>query len=205
MINVLILDEEIYLAQKVALRLQEDGYNCTNVSNIKEINFDLDYDTILLSTNISSEDVQKIIQHFSDATIILLVSYINDVTVTKPLKDGADDYIVKPFIMNELIRKINHYEEFKKLQNQNKNFQNYLEFAFNNLEYDHEIPKNLPFVIETNDQRVADKIVFDVARGLNKTIKFISLEHHTKIEPDDFAHELLYIYDFHYAKKVQKR
>ena len=202
--NILILDEEVYLAQKVAIRLQEEGYNCTHISNIKEMNFDINYDTILLSTNISSNDVHKIIDAFKSSIIILLVSYVNDVTVTKPLKDGADDYIVKPFIMNELVRKIYHYEEFKRLQSQNKNLNNYTDFAFNNIHHDVDIPSKLPFAIETNDQRIADKIVFEVASKLNKTIKFISLENHTKIEPSDFAHELLYIYDFHYAKKASK-
>ena len=171
--NILILEEEIHLAQKVALRLQEEGNNCTLISNIKEVNFDIDYDSILLSTNISSNDVEKIIKKFNTSTIILLVSYVSDATVTKPLKDGANDYIVKPFIMDELVRKVNHYKEFKSLQNQNDNLSNYVDFAFNNIEYDMEIPSKLPFIIEANDQRVADKIVFDVAKRLNKTIKFI--------------------------------
>jgi DNA-binding NtrC family response regulator len=203
--NTLILDEEIYLAQKVAIRLQDEGYNCHHVSNIKEIDFDTHYDTILLSTNISSDDVHTIIDHYNESIIILLVSYVNDVTVTKPLKDGADDYIVKPFIMNELIRKIEHYKKFKELQSENKNLSNYIEFAFNNIEYDFEIPIELPFMIETNDQRIADRIVFDVAKKLNKTIKFISLENHTKVEPENFRHELLYIYDFHFLKKSSKQ
>ena len=199
--NILIVEEEIHLAQKVALRLQEEGNTCTQLSNIKEINFDLSYDSILLSTNISSNDVEKIIKKFNASTIILLVSYVSDATVTKPLKDGAKDYIVKPFIMDELVRKVNHYKEFKRLQNQNNNLNNYIDFAFNNIEYDIEIPTKLPFIIEANDQRVADKIVFDVAKRLNKTIKFISLENHTKVEPSNFANELLYIYDFHFVKK----
>ncbi|MEA2050543.1 MAG: response regulator [Campylobacterota bacterium] len=202
--NVLIIDDEIYLAQKVAIRLQEDGYSCNHVSNIKEVNFKNSYNTVLLSTNLSSDDVHKIIKNFSDSIIILLVSYINDVTVTKPLKDGADDYIVKPFIMNELIRKIQHYKEFELLKHQNNNLQNYVEFAFNNIDYNIDIPQTLPFLIETNDQRIADKIVFDVAKKLNKTIKFISFENHTKIEPNDFKNQLLYIYDFHYVKKNSK-
>ncbi|MEA3513377.1 MAG: DNA-binding response regulator [Campylobacterota bacterium] len=202
--NILILDEEVYLAQKIALKLQEEGHNCTHVSNIKEIKFDQYYDTILLSTNISSNDVHKIIANFKDSVIILLVSYVNDTTVSKPLKDGAVDYIIKPFIMEELVRKIYHYEEFKKLKNKNKNLENYVEFAFNNIITDEPIPDTLPFAIETNDQRVADKIVFEVAKKLGKTIKFISLENHTKIEPDEFRDELLYIYDFHYVKKSSK-
>ena len=158
----------------------------------------------MLSTNISSDDVSKILNHFKDAIIILLVSYINDTTVTKPLKDGANDYIVKPFIMDELIRKIYHYEEFNRLKKETKNLNNYIDFAFNNIIHDKTIPNTLPFVIETNDQRLSDKIVLDVAKKLNKTIKFISLENHTKIEPHDFRDELLYIYDFHFIKKSSK-
>jgi len=199
--NILILDEEVYLAQKVAIKLQEEGNYCTHVSNIKEVKFDIEYDAILLSTNISSSDVHKIIDSFRDSIIILLVSYVNDTTVTKPLKDGAVDYIVKPFIMDELVRKIYHYDEFKKLKKQNKNLTNYIDFAFYNIEHEEKLPQTLPFVIETNDQRIADKIVLDVAQNLNKTIKFISLEKHTKIEPSEFKDELLYIYDFHYVKK----
>ncbi len=202
--NILILDEEIYLAQKVAIKLQEEGNNCTHVSNIKEVNFGIEYDTILLSTNISSNDVSKMLTGFKESIIILLVSYVNDTTVTKPLKDGADDYIVKPFIMDELIRKIYHYDEFKKLKKQNENLTNYIDFAFYNIEHDEKIPPTLPLVIETNDQRVADKIALDVAQKLNKSIKFISLEKHTKIEPKDFRDELLYIYDFHFIKKGSK-
>jgi response regulator of citrate/malate metabolism len=202
--NILILDEEVYLAQKVAIRLQEEGNYCTHVSNIKEVNFHEEYDVILLSTNISSSDVHKIIANFKESIVILLVSYINDTTVTKPLKDGAMDYIVKPFIMDELVRKIYHYVEFKELKKQNKNLQNYIDFAFYNTQIECELPSSLPFAIETNDQRLADKIVLDVALKLNKTIKFISLENHTKIEPEQFADDLLYIYDFHYAKKGSK-
>ncbi|MGB3751155.1 MAG: DNA-binding response regulator [Arcobacteraceae bacterium] len=202
--NILILDEEVYLAQKVAMRLQEEGNNCTHVSNIKEIQFDTQYDAVLLSTNISSSDVHKIIVHFKKSIVILLVSYINDTTVTKPLKDGASDYIVKPFIMDELVRKIYHYDEFKRLKQNNMNLENYISFAFNNIENENEIPKTLPFAIEVKDQRIADKIVFDVAKKLNKTIKFISLEKQTKINPSEFKEELLYIYDFHYAKKASK-
>jgi len=202
--NILIIDEEIYLAQKVAMRLQEEGKTCTLVSNIKEIDFDINYNTILLSTNLNTIDVQKIIKRYKQSIIVLLVSYVNDTTVTKPLKDGADDYIVKPFIMDELVRKIYHYEEFNQLVDKNKNLTNYIDFAFNSVKINESIPDTLPFIIETNDQRLADKIVFEVASALNKTIKFISLENHTKIEPSEFRDQLLYIYDFHYVKKGSK-
>ena len=62
--NILIIDDEVYLAQKVAIKLQEEGYTCTHVSNIKEINFKNSYETVLLSTNLSSDDVHKIIKNY---------------------------------------------------------------------------------------------------------------------------------------------
>ncbi|MEA3315232.1 MAG: DNA-binding response regulator, partial [Campylobacterota bacterium] len=199
--NILIIDEEIYLAQKVTLKLEEEGEYCTHITNIKELNFNTKYDVILLSTNISSIDVEKIIKHYSSSIIILLVSYVNDATVSKPLKDGAIDYIVKPFIMDELVRKVYHYKEFKILKDEKNKLLNYLDFSFNNIKYNEKIPTKLPFIIESSNQRVSDKIVFDIAKSLNKEIKFISLEKNTKLNPSDFKDELLYIYDFNFIKR----
>jgi len=76
--NILIVDEEVYLAQKVAIKLQEEGHSCTHVSNIKEVNFDLQYDTVLLSTNISSADVEKIIKKLE--FLSKYISILNEVT-----------------------------------------------------------------------------------------------------------------------------
>jgi len=199
--NILIIDEEIYLAQKVTLKLEEEGEYCTHITNIKELDFNNKYDVILLSTNISSIDVEKIIKYYSSSIIILLVSYVNDATVTKPLKDGAIDYIVKPFIMDELVRKIYHYKEFKILKNRNDKLLNYLDFSFNNIKYEGKTPTKLPFIIESTNQRVSDKIVFDIAKSLDKEIEFISLEKNIKINPSDFQDKLLYIYNFNYIKK----
>lgn len=199
--NILIVDEEIYLAQKMTLKLEEENAYCTHITNIKELNFDNKYDVILLSTNINSIDVEKIIKYYSSSIIILLVSYINDATVTKPLKDGAIDYIVKPFIMEELIRKVYHYKEFKILKDKNNKLLNYLDFSFKDIKYDLKIPSRLPFIMESTNKRISDKIVFDIANSLNKDIKFISLEKNSKINPSDFKDKLLYIYNFNFVKR----
>lgn len=45
-----------------------------------------------------------------------MVSYISNDTVSKPLSAGAKDYILKPFMIEELIRKINHYQDYEKLK-----------------------------------------------------------------------------------------
>ena len=118
--NILIIENEIYLAQKVVSRLLDDGHSCDYIESPNIDNLTKDYDTILLSTSLPSSLCKNIIKKYSENSIILLlVSYISDETVTNPIKDGAKDYIMKPFIMDELIRKIYHYKDCRSLRKGN--------------------------------------------------------------------------------------
>jgi len=204
--NILILEDEIYLAQKVAARLQEEGYSTTHHVSHKEIDKTIKYDTILLSTNVQVGDTQDIIRRYKDSIIILLVSYLNDATVTKPIKAGAHDYVLKPFMMDELIRKIKHYVEFKQISQENKCYKNYLDFVFENTNFDRDlkVPEVFPFLIETNDQNVADQIVQQTAKELKKEIEYISLAQEPKIDPMLYKNKIIYIYDFHTLKNTAK-
>jgi CheY-like chemotaxis protein len=204
--NILILEDEIYLAQKVASRLQEEGYNTTHNVSFKEIDKTIKYDTVLLSTNVQVGDTQEIIKKYKNCIIILLVSYLNDATVTKPIKAGADDYVLKPFMMDELIRKIKHYVAFKQITQENLCYKNYIDFLFSKTPFNENIsiPKTLPFLIETNDQKIADKIVQNIAKELQKEIVYISLENNPKIDPIKYKDKIIYIYDFHSLKNTAK-
>jgi len=204
--NILILEDEIYLAQKVATRLQEEGYTTTHHVTYKEIDKTQKYDTILLSTNVQVGDTQEIIKKYKNSIIILLVSYLNDATVTKPIKAGAHDYVLKPFMMDELIRKIKHYVEFKTIELENNFYKNYIDFIFSKtlLDKNTKIPEEFPFLIETNDQNIADQIVHKSAKELKKDIVYVSLGHDYKIEPSSYKNKLVYIYDLHILKNTAK-
>lgn len=204
--NILILEDEIYLAQKVAARLQEEGYSTTHHVSHKEIDKTIKYDTILLSTNVQVGDTQDIIKRYKNSIIILLVSYLNDATVTKPIKAGAHDYVLKPFMMDELIRKIKHYVEFKQITQENKCYKKYIDFVFEKTNYNRDttIPEVFPFLIETNDQIIADQIVQKTAKELKKEIVYISLAQDPKIDPMQYRDKIIYIYDFHTLKNTAK-
>jgi len=204
MMDILILEDDIYLAQKVSSRLQDEGYNSTHHATISDVDSSKTYDTILLSTNIPVGNTEEIIKKYPNAIIILLVSYVSDATVSKPLKAGANDYVLKPFSMDELIRKIKHFEEFNLLKNENRSLTNYMEFLFESTSCDIKIPNKLPFLIETNDQKIADKIVFESAKKLNKEIKFLSISKDVRVDFSKYADKLIYIYDFHNLKKSLK-
>ena len=203
--NILILEDEIYLAQKVAAKLEDEGYHTAHLATIGEVDYSIHYETILLSTNLVG-NYEEIITKYSSSIIILLVTYLSEVTVTKPILAGASDYVLKPFLIDELVRKIKHYEEFNMLKKENHKINNYLDFAFNPTTIiSKELPSKLPFLIETNDQKIADQIVFEVANRLGVHIESLSLKKSIKIEPSMFKNKLLYLYDFHTLKNASKK
>ena len=118
--RVLIVENELYLAQSISNRLSDLGYVCDIISAVEQVKTEFDYDVLLLSTSVNHFD--ELVEHFKQSVIILLVSYISVDTVTDPLNVGACDYIQKPFMVEELIRKIKHHQHYKALDFLNKSY-----------------------------------------------------------------------------------
>jgi len=204
--NILIIESEIYLAQKVVSRLLDDGHNCDFVESPNIDNLTKDYDIILLSTSLPAALCKTIIKRYSDSIILLLVSYISDETVTDPIKEGAKDYIMKPFIMDELVRKIYHYRECKSIRKELQTLREYLDFQFADVDTSsHVLPTSFPTLIETNSQISADKLAFELVRKLDFQMKFVSLssENWLKRVNEKFS-GILYLTDYHSLKKSAK-
>lgn len=204
--NILIIESEIYLAQKVVSRLLDDGHSCDYVESPNLDSLTKEYDIILLSTSLPALQCKNIIKRYKDSIIILLVSYISDETVTNPIKDGAKDYIMKPFIMDELVRKIYHYKECRTLKQELNTMRRYLDFMFKDIELEETtLPPSFPILIETNSQKCADKLVFELSKKLDMGVKFISFS------SDNWQKELntpfkgiIYLTDYHTLKKNAK-
>ena len=206
--NILIIENEVYLAQKVVSRLLDDGHNCDFVENVNLENLTKEYDIVLLSTSISSSIVKGVIKKYGQNSIILLlVSYISDETVTNPIKDGAKDYIMKPFLMDELVRKIYHYKECRAIRRELKVLKDYFEFTMSDIDIkDVLVPLSFPLLIETNFQSYADKLVFEIAKKVNLPIKFISLSsaNWQKQITNNFERTIIYLTDYHPLKRNVK-
>ncbi|MGJ0358131.1 response regulator transcription factor [Aliarcobacter cryaerophilus] len=206
--NILIIENEVYLAQKVVSRLLDDGHNCDFVENVNLENLTKEYDIVLLSTSISSSIVKGVIKKYGQNSIILLlVSYISDETVTNPIKDGAKDYIMKPFLMDELVRKIYHYKECRAIRRELKVLKDYFEFTMSDIDIkDVLVPLSFPLLIETNFQSYADKLVFEIAKKVNLPIKFISLSsaNWQKQITNQFERTIIYLTDYHTLKRNVK-
>lgn len=206
--KILIVENEIYLAQSIAAKLTEIGYICEVAATIKDAIKDDFFDIVLLSTNINGQDFYPIIRHYKNAIIILLVSYISSDTVSNPLKAGAKDYILKPFMMEELVRKIDHFKEHERLKKQNETFSKYINYILGSVANTHiQIADPLPLLVKTNYQKQADAFAFAFLKTQKKPFTFVTLTDPASIETikNSCKNELLYITDFQVLKKGEKK
>jgi len=174
--KIIIVESELYLAQSIAARLTEQNFETEIYSSIKDA-MQSDGDTYLLSTSISGQSCMPIVKKFQDKIIILMVNYINNDTVGEPMRHGAHDYIVKPFMIEDLIRKIEHHRTVCMLERSNTFFHDYTQDLLDQI--DHGLAWEtitLPVILQTNYQRAADKLALDISRGQEIPLVYISLE-----------------------------
>ncbi|UFH59742.1 response regulator [Sulfurovum mangrovi] len=203
--KIIIVENELYLAQSIASKLNEAGFETEIFSSVKEA-MNTNGDVYLLSTNLPGQNTGPLITKFKEKIIILMVSYINNDTVSEPLRLGAKDYIVKPFMIEELVRKIDHFQEYQQLKQRINLYEEYIDNFLKEIALDEELELTTPIVIETNYQRLVDKVVFNYAKEKSKALTFIPLSEKKwkeKIENSD-SKSLLYITEAHTLKKADK-
>jgi len=205
--KILIVENEIYLSQSISTKLTEIGHICESAATVKDaLKFD-DFDAVLLSTNVSGQDFYPIIEKYKDSIIILMVSYISNDTVTKPLKSGANDYILKPFMIEELARKLNHLQDYIIFKKENETYKSYIAHLLKkNASHAITNKTKLPLLLKVNYQKVADAIVFEYAKTHNDSFTFISLEDSDALEQIKKINdsELLYLIGYQNIKKSEK-
>lgn len=218
--RVLIIENEIYLAQSIASKLENLGYECEIARSAAEVmksepeqrakegDKDVHFDVVLLSSAFAGDETLKIIQKFKDSVVILLITYISNDTVSIPIQAGASDYIQKPFMIEELVRKIKHFEEFRRLQTFIKTYQDYLNYHFkavSALNFDFKRIK-LPLLIKCNKMINADNFVFEYAKALNLSFKYVPLEPGIDVEAIAAANPrtLLYFSNFQILRQETK-
>jgi response regulator of citrate/malate metabolism len=204
--KIIIVENELYLAQSIASKLHEQGYDTEIFSSVKEAMLSQG-DVYLLSTNLPGQNTSPLITKLKDKIIILMVNYINNDTVGEPLKLGAKDYIVKPFMLEDLMRKIEHYKEYQALKKQTQLYQEYMDNLLCDIETDFNISQiTTPLVIETNYQRLIDKLVFKYVESNKMVLTFVPLsdaQWKDKIV-NSSPSCLLYITEINALKKTEK-
>lgn len=112
MMRILIIEDEEKIARFIELELKYEGYEVEKAFNgrdglelVKTHPFDLVLLDIMLP-GLNGIEVLRRIRQFSDLPVILLTARDAVVDKVTGLDGGADDYITKPFAIEELLARI---------------------------------------------------------------------------------------------------
>lgn len=164
--KVLIVENESYLANSIATKLNDIGYSCEVSLLGNDICEDTKFDVVLLSTGIIGLNFNDIIKKHKNSTIILMINSINN-DIISAMKMGADDYILKPIIMEEIIRKIKIFDNYKRFETLNKNYEDLISL----LTKSYKFPKidfkkiKLPIVLVCSSVDFANSFMFAYAKN----------------------------------------
>jgi len=173
-LKITIIESEVYLAQSIANKLVEHHFETDIFRSVKEA-MDSNGDVYLLSTGLQGQAIAPLIEKFRDKIIILMVNYINNDTVGEPIRLGANDYILKPFRIEELFRKIEHYKEYQELKLENKAYLRYISELHKEQSTQESVKLITPAILVSNSKTKAMKTIFEHAKENNIDITFVAL------------------------------
>lgn len=173
--KLLILENESYLAQNIASKFSEIGFEVTIAQNLENVQPNTQFEVILISSVLFDSKCELFIKKNTNSIIIMMISYVSDDTVNKPIQAGAKDYILKPLIIDELVRKVEHHYGYYKIQKELNFYNSYFNFIQKELNLPAPLSYNPPFIIRSNSQRGADIYAMKYAKEKGVMFDFVSL------------------------------
>ena len=140
--NILIAEDEDGVRESLAEVLSEEGYGVTAVGDgsdaIAAIG-EREYDVVLSDLRMPGADglqVLRRVREMSPQTLVLIMTAHATVeTAVEALRRGAQDYLLKPILFEEVLHKIENLLEFKQLAWENQFLRSQVEsrWGFENL------------------------------------------------------------------------
>ncbi|API72672.1 response regulator transcription factor [Leuconostoc suionicum] len=112
MSKVLIVEDEENLAKFVGLELKHEGYEAETVNDGRsglDLALENDYDVILLDLmlpELNGLEIARRLREVKKTPIIMMTARDSVIDRVSGLDYGADDYLVKPFAIEELLARI---------------------------------------------------------------------------------------------------
>lgn len=111
--RILLVEDDLSLIDGLEYSLQKSGFQTDIARTAQEASLRLintSYDLLLLDLTLpdgTGFDICKKVRQTSSVPIIFLTASNMEVNIVKGLDIGGDDYITKPFRLNELVSRIN--------------------------------------------------------------------------------------------------
>ncbi|AFS77847.1 putative signal transduction response regulator [Gottschalkia acidurici 9a] len=125
--SILLVEDDLSIIEGLEFSLIKSGFYVDIARTIKEafsMYQSLRYDLLILDLNLpdgSGFEICKKVRQASSIPIIFLTASDEEVNIVMGLDIGGDDYITKPFKLNELISRINALLRRAKLLNTDPN------------------------------------------------------------------------------------
>lgn len=110
--KILVVDDESAISDIIKFNFEKEGYLIDTADNGKgaiELAAENNYDLILLDImmpKLNGFEALREIRKSSDVPVIMLTAREDEVDKVLGLELGADDYVVKPFSMRELLARV---------------------------------------------------------------------------------------------------
>ncbi len=109
--KIFLLEDDEAISMGLSYSLEKEGYEVTRVATFQKAQetWTVDYDLAILDINLpdgNGYDICKMIKQNGDTPVIFLTAVDAEVNVVMGLELGADDYICKPFRVNELLARV---------------------------------------------------------------------------------------------------
>jgi putative nucleotidyltransferase with HDIG domain len=132
--KILAVDDEPVIRKLLCAKLSTEGYVCLMAGDadqaLKEIASSRP-DLVILDINMPGKSgtalLAEIMATFPDTAVIMATAISDSHTAIHCMKEGAYDYLIKPFDLDDVVLSVDRALEKKRLEHENKDYQQHLE------------------------------------------------------------------------------
>ena len=107
--SILVVEDDPNIAALVKMHLERAGYSVTRVGDgraaIKRFD-DGDYGLVVLDLMLPLVDGMEVCRHIRNSPVLMLTAKSEEANKVAGLEMGADDYVTKPFSIEELLARV---------------------------------------------------------------------------------------------------
>ena len=132
--DILIVDDEPIIRDILVRKLTSSGYRPVAVENafealdkMREKTFPVILSDIMMPGIDGIELLKKVRSGYPDTAVVMITAVSNANAAIEALKEGASDYLIKPFNLEEIVMSIANALEKRRLILENRGYQEHLE------------------------------------------------------------------------------
>lgn len=132
--TILVVDDERTMRKVLCKKLLMEGYNCIEASDAEQALEQLKTNKValvildvMMPGRSGCDLLPEIKKLYPETAVIMATAMIDAKIVIDCMKNGAQDYICKPFDVNDLVLSVNRALEIKRLEMEVKEYHEHLE------------------------------------------------------------------------------